>query len=183
MAVFNIYEAKTQLSKLIRQVRAGREIIIADAGAPVAKLVPIERTATVTAPSRAGRADLRRRVVDLPARGPADHEPAAPRAADGRAPPTRRDLVIVDPRELFDIAGVPGVDRHDRALPNDATTIPNRTRRSVGFLRSAQAGALAAAAARRGVVPSAGPNDPVPSPRPDRGAGREDRAPMARSAR
>ena len=41
MAPFNIYEAKTQLSKLIRRVRAGEEIIIADAGTPVAKLVPI----------------------------------------------------------------------------------------------------------------------------------------------
>ncbi len=42
MASFNIYEAKTQLSKLIRRVRAGEEIVIADAGTPVAKLVPIE---------------------------------------------------------------------------------------------------------------------------------------------
>jgi prevent-host-death family protein len=42
MASFNIYEAKTQLSKLIRRVRGGEEIVIADAGTPVAKLVPIE---------------------------------------------------------------------------------------------------------------------------------------------
>jgi prevent-host-death family protein len=41
MAAVNIYEAKTQLSKLIKRVRAGQEIIIADAGTPVAKLVPI----------------------------------------------------------------------------------------------------------------------------------------------
>jgi prevent-host-death family protein len=49
MVSFNIYEAKTQLSKLIRRVRAGQEVIIADAGDPVAKLVPIElpRTARV----------------------------------------------------------------------------------------------------------------------------------------
>jgi len=43
MVTFNIYEAKTQLSKLIRRVRAGQEVIIADAGTPVAKLVPIEQ--------------------------------------------------------------------------------------------------------------------------------------------
>lgn len=43
MVSFNIYEAKTQLSKLIRWVRAGQEVIIADAGTPVAKLVPIEQ--------------------------------------------------------------------------------------------------------------------------------------------
>lgn len=42
MASFNIYDAKTQLSKLIRRVRAGQEVVIADAGTPVAKLVPIE---------------------------------------------------------------------------------------------------------------------------------------------
>ena len=42
MVSFNIYEAKTQLSKLIRRVRAGQEVIIADAGTPIAKLVPIE---------------------------------------------------------------------------------------------------------------------------------------------
>jgi prevent-host-death family protein len=46
MASFNIYEAKTQLSKLIRRVRAGQEVIIADAGRPVAKLVPIEAPKT-----------------------------------------------------------------------------------------------------------------------------------------
>jgi len=46
MAPFNIYEAKTQLSKLIRRVRAGHEVIIADAGTPVAKLVPIEQPKT-----------------------------------------------------------------------------------------------------------------------------------------
>ena len=46
MVPFNIYVAKTQLSKLIRQVRAGREVIIADAGTPVAKLVPIEQPKT-----------------------------------------------------------------------------------------------------------------------------------------
>lgn len=46
MVPFNIYEAKTQLSKLIRRVRAGQEVIIADAGTPVAKLVPIEQPKT-----------------------------------------------------------------------------------------------------------------------------------------
>jgi prevent-host-death family protein len=54
MVSFNIYEAKTQLSKLIRQVRAGEEVIIADAGIPVAKLVPIEppKTARVLGADR-----------------------------------------------------------------------------------------------------------------------------------
>ncbi len=42
MASVNIYDAKTQFSKLVKRVRAGEEIIIADAGKPVAKLVPFE---------------------------------------------------------------------------------------------------------------------------------------------
>lgn len=42
MAPVNIYDAKTQFSKLVKRVRAGEVIIIADAGVPVAKLVPFE---------------------------------------------------------------------------------------------------------------------------------------------
>ena len=36
----NIYQAKTQLSKLIEKVEKGEEVIIAKAGKPVAQLVP-----------------------------------------------------------------------------------------------------------------------------------------------
>lgn len=39
MITANIYQAKTQLSKLIEQVVNGKEVIIAKAGKPVAKLV------------------------------------------------------------------------------------------------------------------------------------------------
>ena len=39
----NIYEAKSKFSKLINQVIAGEEIIIAKSGKPVAKLVPFEK--------------------------------------------------------------------------------------------------------------------------------------------
>ena len=39
MEKVNIYEAKTQLSKLIEKVLNGKEIIIAKAGKPVAKIV------------------------------------------------------------------------------------------------------------------------------------------------
>lgn len=42
MTSVNIYDAKTHLSRLIKRVRAGEEITIADAGRPVARLVPIE---------------------------------------------------------------------------------------------------------------------------------------------
>ena len=39
----NIHEAKTHLSRLLEKVSAGEEVIIAKAGKPVAKLVPIKR--------------------------------------------------------------------------------------------------------------------------------------------
>jgi len=38
----NIYEAKTHFSKLLARVMEGEEIIIAKAGKPVARLVPIK---------------------------------------------------------------------------------------------------------------------------------------------
>jgi prevent-host-death family protein len=39
----NIHEAKTGLSKLVERAEAGEEVIIARAGKPVAKLVPLSR--------------------------------------------------------------------------------------------------------------------------------------------
>jgi prevent-host-death family protein len=38
----NVHEAKTHLSKLLDRVRAGEEIVLAKAGKPYAKLVPVE---------------------------------------------------------------------------------------------------------------------------------------------
>ena len=40
----NVYEAKTHLSRLLERVEAGEEVVIARAGKPVAKLVPIPTT-------------------------------------------------------------------------------------------------------------------------------------------
>ncbi|HKW61031.1 MAG TPA: type II toxin-antitoxin system Phd/YefM family antitoxin [Candidatus Acidoferrum sp.] len=40
MKEVNTYEAKTQLSRLLRRVAAGEEITIANRGVPVARLVP-----------------------------------------------------------------------------------------------------------------------------------------------
>jgi prevent-host-death family protein len=37
----NIHDAKTHLSRLVEQAAAGKEIIIAKAGKPMAKLVPL----------------------------------------------------------------------------------------------------------------------------------------------
>jgi prevent-host-death family protein len=57
MAVtMNIHEAKTHFSKLLARVMAGEEIIIAKAGTPVARLVPIiERPVRRMAGSAAGK--------------------------------------------------------------------------------------------------------------------------------
>ncbi|MBV8199235.1 MAG: type II toxin-antitoxin system Phd/YefM family antitoxin [Acidobacteria bacterium] len=41
MAEINIHEAKTHLSRLLRRVAAGEDIVIARAGKPVARLVPV----------------------------------------------------------------------------------------------------------------------------------------------
>ena len=40
-AVYNLYDAKAALSRLVDRAAAGEEIIIAKAGSPRAKLVPV----------------------------------------------------------------------------------------------------------------------------------------------
>jgi prevent-host-death family protein len=42
MRMVNIHTAKTHLSRLVNEVAAGEEIIIAKAGKPVARLLPFE---------------------------------------------------------------------------------------------------------------------------------------------
>lgn len=41
MAVVNVHEAKTHLSRLLDRVQAGEQITIAKAGKPVAQLIPV----------------------------------------------------------------------------------------------------------------------------------------------
>lgn len=43
MTQVNIHEAKTTLSRLLERVMNGEEIVIAKAGRPIARLVPITR--------------------------------------------------------------------------------------------------------------------------------------------
>jgi len=43
MKTVNIHAAKTHLSALLEEVAAGQEIVIARAGKPMARLVPIEQ--------------------------------------------------------------------------------------------------------------------------------------------
>jgi prevent-host-death family protein len=44
MTTLNIHAAKTQFSRLIEEVEDGEEVVIAKAGRPVARLVPIKKT-------------------------------------------------------------------------------------------------------------------------------------------
>jgi prevent-host-death family protein len=48
----NLYEAKTHLSSLVERAAAGEEIVIAKAGKPMAKLVPVAEVAESSAPLR-----------------------------------------------------------------------------------------------------------------------------------
>lgn len=42
-----IHEAKTQFSKLVRRAEAGEEIVVRRGQQPVARIVPLEKTAAV----------------------------------------------------------------------------------------------------------------------------------------
>jgi len=46
----NLYEAKTQLSRLVERAARGEEVVIAKAGEPKARLVPLARPAKPRTP-------------------------------------------------------------------------------------------------------------------------------------
>jgi prevent-host-death family protein len=41
MPIYNVHQAKTQLSRLLNDVAAGKEVVIARSGTPVARLVSL----------------------------------------------------------------------------------------------------------------------------------------------
>lgn len=43
--IYNLYEAKTSLSRLVDRAASGEEIILSKAGKPLAKLVPLHPSA------------------------------------------------------------------------------------------------------------------------------------------
>jgi prevent-host-death family protein len=61
MQIVNIHEAKTQFSKLIEAVSQGEEIVIARAGKPAAKLVPVQTQRPIRKP---GALKGHMRIVD-----------------------------------------------------------------------------------------------------------------------
>jgi prevent-host-death family protein len=54
----NILDAKNQLSRLIKRVQAGEEVVIANRGEPVARLVPAGPTARAATQAGNGRVIL-----------------------------------------------------------------------------------------------------------------------------
>jgi len=46
----NILEAKNKLSQLVKRAQAGEEVVIANRGVPVARLVPAEKPASAEPP-------------------------------------------------------------------------------------------------------------------------------------
>jgi prevent-host-death family protein len=61
MKTVNIYEAKTRLSELVQEAEAGRDVIIARAGRPVARLTRLEKRQSKR---RLGVLDGRFRIPD-----------------------------------------------------------------------------------------------------------------------
>jgi prevent-host-death family protein len=55
----NIFEAKNRLSKLIKSVQAGEEVVIANRGEPVARLVPARQIPDAALGTGSARAILR----------------------------------------------------------------------------------------------------------------------------
>jgi len=51
----NVHEAKTQLSRLLQRVEEGHEIVIARAGKPVARIVPVREPRKPVFGSDAGK--------------------------------------------------------------------------------------------------------------------------------
>ena len=62
-----MYEAKTNLSKLVKHVAAGDEVVLTSGGKPVAKLVPYTRPEKPRKPGQlTGKIKIKRGFDDLP---------------------------------------------------------------------------------------------------------------------
>ena len=64
MDIVNIHEAKTHLSRLVEKAAKGEAFIIAKAGKPMVKVVPLEEAALKPAPQRFGFMKGRIKVPD-----------------------------------------------------------------------------------------------------------------------
>jgi prevent-host-death family protein len=65
--IVNVHEARTHLSRLLDEAHAGAEIVVAKAGKPYARLVPLADTAPQRLPGRLkGQIDTSRFFEPLP---------------------------------------------------------------------------------------------------------------------
>jgi prevent-host-death family protein len=65
--IVNMRVARTKLTQLIERARAGEEIIIAKAGEPLVRLVPVRRGANARVPGRwRGKVWMAKDFNDLP---------------------------------------------------------------------------------------------------------------------
>ena len=65
MATFDIHEAEARLPRILDRALAGEEIVIARAGRPVARLVPLESTSVIRVPGKyTGRIRMSRDFSD-----------------------------------------------------------------------------------------------------------------------
>ncbi|HUT72827.1 MAG TPA: type II toxin-antitoxin system prevent-host-death family antitoxin [Desulfatiglandales bacterium] len=55
--IVNVHQAKTQLSRLLKRAHEGEEIVLAKAGKPYARLVPLEEAQPRMPGIAAGRVD------------------------------------------------------------------------------------------------------------------------------
>jgi prevent-host-death family protein len=60
-SIYNLYEAKTSLSRLVDRAASGEEIILSKADKPLAKLVPFQRS---TEPRKPGGWEGRVRISE-----------------------------------------------------------------------------------------------------------------------
>ncbi|CAM5577473.1 type II toxin-antitoxin system Phd/YefM family antitoxin [Streptomyces cyaneofuscatus] len=64
---YNVHEAKTHLSRILEQVATGEEVVISEAGEPVAKVVPLRPKVRRTGRgSLAGRTHIADDFDELP---------------------------------------------------------------------------------------------------------------------
>lgn len=64
MATVNVHEAKTNLSRLLKQAEAGEEVVIARNGKPIARLVPVRKRGKRQFGSWKGQVELDEAIFD-----------------------------------------------------------------------------------------------------------------------
>lgn len=65
MAIVNVHDAKTNFSKLLSRVESGEDVVIAKAGKPVARIVPLIKKVDFRKPGSAkGRIKIKKSFLE-----------------------------------------------------------------------------------------------------------------------